>query len=931
MQRTFCLFLIAGLSALSAVAQKLPLNHQVYDSWQRIGERALSADGNWAVFTIDPQEGDGRLVLQSLRSDYRKELPRGYGAAISSNGRYLVYKIKPFYASVKEARNKKKRPEEMPKDSVGIIELGKDSIVKFANVRSFKMPSEEEGWVAIHFESSEKAPEGNDPAAELLLINLQTGARLTLPRISEYQLSKKGGKLVAEQARNGKDSLNKTAILLVAVPAMKVDTILRGGNDFRKFSFSSNGSQLAFVAERDARPKELVKYYRLYHYDGRTDTATVIADRNTAGMRLGMTISEFADLRYSESGNRLYFGTAPIVPAKDTLTPEAELVKVDIWHYQDDYLQTQQLYQLKRDQEKSYQAVFHFDRAKLVQLGAPEADIVYVPVKDDGDFVYAASDLGKRIAFQWTASTKKDIYRIDVLTGQRQLIKADLNGDLFQNSVSPKGTALVWYDADLQQYQSWDGSKVRTLTRSIPYKLYDELHDSPGPASPYGIVGWLPGDTNVLVYDRYDIWKVHVRANAAAQNITQVGRKQKENYRFVKLDPDQDYFPLQGLLCFRYQHQESRDGGIAIAQWEQGQLRFVNRQTGSFAYGAPVKAAQASVLAYTKERFDRSPDLHVWEIGTPAAALGAERRISWINPQQQQYNWGTASLYRWRALDGKPAQGVLYRPENFDPAKKYPVIFYFYETHTETLHNYIPPSPTGSRLNVSFYVSRGYIVVSPDIHYTRGYPAKSCYNYVVSAANSLAKLPYIDAKNMGIQGQSWGGIQVAQLVTMTNQFKAAWAGAPVANMTSAYGGIRWESGINRQFQYEVSQSRIGATLWERPDLYIENSPLFHLPKVKTPMVIMANDADGAVPWYQGIELFTGMRRLGKQVWMLNYNGEAHNLRERKNQKDISIRQQQFFDWLLKGDKPARWLTEGVPALKKGRDWGLDEADQGQED
>jgi dipeptidyl aminopeptidase/acylaminoacyl peptidase len=282
-------------------------------------------------------------------------------------------------------------------------------------------------------------------------------------------------------------------------------------------------------------------------------------------------------------------------------------------------------------------------------------------------------------------------------------------------------------------------------------------------------------------------------------------------------------------------------------------------------------------------------------------------------------------------LDGKPAQGVLYRPENFDPAKKYPVIFYFYETHTETLHNYIPPSPTGSRLNVSFYVSRGYIVVSPDIHYTRGYPAKSCYNYVVSAANSLAKLPYIDAKNMGIQGQSWGGIQVAQLVTMTNQFKAAWAGAPVANMTSAYGGIRWESGINRQFQYEVSQSRIGATLWERPDLYIENSPLFHLPKVKTPMVIMANDADGAVPWYQGIELFTGMRRLGKQVWMLNYNGEAHNLRERKNQKDISIRQQQFFDWLLKGDKPARWLTEGVPALKKGRDWGLDEAGQWQED
>ncbi|MFM7646404.1 MAG: prolyl oligopeptidase family serine peptidase [Sphingomonadales bacterium] len=913
--------LLPLLISATVQAQKIPLHHQVYDSWQRIGERMLSADGNWAVFTIDAQEGDGTLVLQSLRSDYRKEFPRGYGAAISYNDRFLVFKIKPYYAAVKEARNKKKKPEEMPKDSVGMLELGKDSVIKFANVRSFKMPSEEEGWVALHFESTEKSAEGGESPADLLLMQTGTGNRLTLTRISEFQLSKKGGKLVAEQAKNSKDSLSKPLLLLVSANDFKVDTILRGGNDFRKFAFSSNGAQLAFVAERDARPKELVKYYRLYYYASRTDTAEAIADRHTMGMPLGMTISEFAEPRFSDAGNRLFFGIAPIATAKDTITPEAEQVKVDIWHYNDDYLQTQQLFDLKRNQERSYTTVFHLDRNKLVPLGSPAMETIYLPKDADGPWVYATSDVGKRIEYQWTASTKKDIYRIDIQTGQRQLIRADLNGNFFAASVSPKGTALVWYDADLRQYQSWDGATVRTISRSIPHLLYDELHDMPGPAFPYGLAGWLPGDTSVLIYDRYDTWRVSIKANTAPKNITRMGRVQKENYRYVPLDPDLDYFPLQGEQCWRYQQQDNRDAGIAITEWEGDQLRFSKRQAGSFAYGMPIKALRSATLAYTKERFERAPDLHVWEIG--ATPLASERRISSINPQQAQYNWGTASLYRWRSLDGKPAQGILYRPENFDSTNKYPVIFYFYETHSETLHNYIAPSPTGSRLNISFYVSRGYIVVSPDIIYTTGYPAKSCYNYVVSAANSLAKLPYIDAKNMGIQGQSWGGIQVAQLVTMTTMFKAAWAGAPVANMTSAYGGIRWESGMNRQFQYEVSQSRIGATLWQRRDLYIENSPLFHLPKVKTPLVIMANDADGAVPWYQGIELFTGMRRLGKQVWMLNYNGEAHNLRERKNQKDISIRQQQFFDWLLKGEKPARWLTEGVPALNKGKDWGLD--------
>ena len=251
------------------------------------------------------------------------------------------------------------------------------------------------------------------------------------------------------------------------------------------------------------------------------------------------------------------------------------------------------------------------------------------------------------------------------------------------------------------------------------------------------------------------------------------------------------------------------------------------------------------------------------------------------------------------------------------------MLIYFYEKLSDGLYNYTAPAPTPSRLNIPFFVSRGYIVFAPDISYTKGRPAKSAYDYIVSGAQALSKKKWVDSKNIGIQGQSWGGIQVAQLITMTNMFKAAWAGAPVANMFSAYGGIRWESGNNRQSQYEMGQSRIGATPWERPDLYIESSPLFHLKKVKTPLVIMANDADGAVPWYQGIELFTAMRRLGKPVWMLNYNGEAHNLVERKNRKDIQIREQQYFDWLLKGEKAPRWITEGVPAVNKGKDWGFE--------
>ncbi|WP_051417052.1 alpha/beta hydrolase family protein [Sediminibacterium salmoneum] len=250
------------------------------------------------------------------------------------------------------------------------------------------------------------------------------------------------------------------------------------------------------------------------------------------------------------------------------------------------------------------------------------------------------------------------------------------------------------------------------------------------------------------------------------------------------------------------------------------------------------------------------------------------------------------------------------------------MIAYFYERSSDGLYGYSAPAPTPSRLNIPFFVSRGYIVFVPDIWYKTGYPGQGAYDYIVSGTRAVVARGYVDSTKLGLQGQSWGGYQIAHVITRTPLYAAAWAGAPVANMTSAYGGIRWGTGLNRQFQYEKTQSRIGANLWEKPNLYIENSPLFHFPKVKTPVVVMANDADGAVPWYQGIEMFTALRRLGKQVWMLNYNNEDHNLVERKNRKDIQIREQQFFDYLLKGDKPAKWIAEGVPAIMKGRDWGL---------
>jgi dipeptidyl aminopeptidase/acylaminoacyl peptidase len=591
-----------------------------------------------------------------------------------------------------------------------------------------------------------------------------------------------------------------------------------------------------------------------------------------------------------------------------------DLVKLDVWHYNDDYLQPYQLRNLQQEERKSYLSMYDLQTKSFIQLGDLDLPQVLISNEGDGSFFLGMSDVGKRVSMQWEGGTKKDIYTVNPTTGVRTLITKDLNG---MAQISPEGKYIFWYDMSKKNYFTYNGNQIVNATKSIQTKLYDEDYDMPSDPSPYGLMRWEKNDAFFYVYDRFDIWRVDPFGKVLPKMVTGGwGRKTNTSFRYISLDPEERAIESAQHIVLRAFNEKNKYAGYAFLQLGVDKQPKI-LQMGAYALGNPIKADNANAYVFTKESFDQSPNLHF------SKTLVDATKLSNINPQQQEYNWMTAELFTWKAYNGKLATGIVYKPENFDPKKKYPMIAYFYETLSDGLYNYLPPSPTPSRLNIPFFVSRGYIVLAPDIYYEKGYPGKGGFDYVVSGARALARKGWVDSTKMGIQGQSWGGYQVAHIITRTNLFAAAWAGAPVANMTSAYGGIRWESGMNRQFQYEKSQSRIGASLWEKTSLYIENSPLFYLKKVTTPLVIMANDNDGAVPWYQGIEMFTAMRRLDKKVWMLNYNGEAHNLVERKNRKDIQIREQQFFDWLLKGEKPAIWLKYGVPAIEKGKSWGLE--------
>ncbi len=961
------------MSATQLIAQKKPLDHTVYDDWQSIGERAITKDGKYVAFTVTPQEGDGVLYLKSADGSYQLAVPRGYSVTLSEDNKYAVCRIRPLYKDTREARIKRRRPDEMPKDSLAIIELGTTKVTKIPRLKSFKMADETGLWLAylldkpLADQSRPRTPDSlsrinsmlsmadslmrvadslknkaneaktnglavlrnNTPrnnttrttplepveeGTELVLRNLQTGEERRINLVSDYYFDKTGSILVYTTTRKNSDATVQATIVKHDLAANKQQVILTRFNDAKAFRMDEAGKQIAFVAERDSSSKALQKFYKLYYYKDGMDSARLLADRNTKGMTANWTISDNpGSISFSKSGNRLFFSTLPIWPVRDTTVPEIDRVSVDIWHYNDDNIQPVQLRTLNNDLRRSYVARFDLEKNEVIQLANEKIRSVLQAGEGDAAVFYGASDEGNRIASQWQGYTLNDLYRIDPMTGATELIRKGLKLRLPQ--ASPSGKYVMYFDEGARKVAVYNSETKQwnQVAKDIKTSLFDEENDVPDDPNAYGVARWIEGEKQLLMYDRYDMWQVDPEGKAASVCITN-GRKDKLSIRYVNTDTDERYIKADEQILVRLFDEKDKSAGMAIVDLKGNVLKPLFKDKVSL--GNPVKAKNANVLVYTAETYVQSPNVFVRSYeGTPV-------QLSATNPQQSQYNWGTAELFKWKAYTGKETEGIVYKPEDFDPRKKYPMIVYFYERSSQGLYGYIAPSPTPSRLNISFFVSRGYVVFVPDIWYKTGYPGQSAYDYIVSGTRAVVKQGYVDSTRIGLQGQSWGGYQIGHLITRTKLYAAAWAGAPVANMTSAYGGIRWGTGLNRQFQYEKTQSRIGATLWEKPNLYIENSPLFHLPKVTTPLVIMANDADDAVPWYQGIEFYTALRRLGKKVWMLNYNNEAHNLVERKNRKDIQIREQQFFDYLLKGDKPAKWISEGVPATMKGKDYGL---------
>src|SRR5215212_5766926 len=976
LQRSVALVCTVALLATMALAQqtaapapKRALTHQDYDAWRSILAQQVSRDGKFVAYAYMPQDGDGEIVVRNIATGLDWRASRGYRPPLpppddpgtnlaefqaeqarlvrpvfTADSRFLVFTTEPTKAEVNKAKKEKKKPEEMPKNGLSIIDLSNGTVKRIERVKSFRVPEDGSGFIAYLMEAPQSPPRTDPSAAapgnaepgakpvsteptateppaqrpsgrsrgkkeygaDLILHNTTTSDERKFTDVLDFTISKDAKTLVFTTSSRKEDTNGVYAVTTDSDASPT--TLLSGKGKYQRLTWDEDNTQLAFTSDKEDAGSKQPKF-RVYHWNRKDPQATEIVSINSPGFRKEYVVSERANPSFSLDGSHLFLGAAP--PPEPEKNPDEEIpadekVLVDLWHWKDDYVQPIQKVRAEQDRNRSYRAVYDLKEKKFVQLA--DDTMENISPSNDGSYAIGSDNRKYRVTNDYDPGFT-DYYLVNTSDGSRKPLLTKQRGNV---SLSPNAKYAIYFDGKDWYSYSVNGGSTVNLTKNLTVRFYNEENDTPSTPASYGIAGWTKDDADVLIYDRYDIWQI-APDGSRAKNLTDgVGRKVLTALRYIRLDPKERWIDPDKPMLLSAESEETRDSGFyrdkVNSDAPPQKLLMAAKD-----FNSPTKARDADVLIMTASRFDQFPD--VWVTNSLFREL---KRVSNGDAQRAPYNWGTAELVNFKNVDGVPLKGLLLKPDNFDPKKKYPMLVYIYERLSQGLHTFRNPAP-GTSINPTYYVSNGYLIFMPDIVYTIGYPGASALKCVLPGIQAVVDKGYVNENAIGIQGHSWGGYQIAYMVTQTNRFKAAAPGALVANMTSAYSGIRWGTGLPRQFQYERSQSRIGGSLWDYPLRFLDNSPIFRADRVETPLLMIHNDEDDAVPWYQGIEYFLALRRLGKEAYMFTYNGEKHGLRKRINQKDYTRRLQEFFDHFLKGAPAPEWMEKGIPYLQREKE------------
>lgn len=889
-QRISILFLFL-ISSLRAFPQKKLVDTTDFGKWAYVADPGISNDGQYVSFAIKDQPYlSSTMVIKKVSDNWEKRIPNGISVKFSEDSRSAILKVK---------------------DTLQIISLGYDEIQTIPGVETFGLVKLKKAeWLIYH---------PSTVAQGLILKNLKTGEQQMLDSAIDYQVCPDGRSLLITQ--NYQEKIGQQEMVIYD-PELKTDKSIWHGLNPSNIIFDNRGNQIAFFSAPTLESNILDVLHVINLSTGEEGKVTLQDLDKPDDMTF---YAYFYDhYRFSNDGKRLFFSLSEIEPIKP-----ANGVKVTVWNYKDAALQSYQSDPGLSKQEYLY--CYTIKQNKWISL---TNEFEWIPYSSrfcsscNDDYIVVERIEGDQNEFYWNPKSRQKVTLISTITGERKTLSEESKDYLKQIEISPTGKYVVYYNSANGNYESYhiQTGVVRNLTSSI-HTNWGNINGMPSIPSPLGILGWIQDDRKILLKDYKGLWEIDLLGKIPPVNL--ISTDYSNRIIAPLMSNDNKIYKDGDILFFQGYNLENKNCGFYKLELSRGKkVQFLSegpyQYQKSYSYYNTLGGHEAVKAKYTDAYFIMRQSASIAPNFFYTTDFKRFKDVTEVYPEEG-FNWITSELHKYKDEKGEEYEGVLLKPYNFDPQKKYPVIFIYYTESTNNLNKYYYPEANGGYINFPWYVSNDYLIFMPDIKFdsitTSG---KSAFRSVMAAVNYLTQKPWVNKSKIAAHGGSFGGFETNYILTKTGVFTAAMELAGMTNLVALYGSIFTPPGYSQTFGCDIGMLRMWGTLWDKQENYLNNSAILHVDKITTPLLIMHNPKDGSVPYAQGLSFFIALRRLQKKAWMLEYENENHSISSRniKARMDYQIRVKQFFDHYLKDQPEPKWMTTGIPARLRGIDDGL---------
>jgi len=938
------------------------------DSWRRLGEYlSISSNGRHFAYNseriykhLDPKRKEDSLIVQSINSSWRKGFVGVKPGFFTSDSRQYIFQEGTRLGFltlnggparyVKDIASYKTPSKDNNEWLAYRLKAGESEVVlknlvtgrekHFSDMSDYSFDYKSE-WLVCQSNSNLNGNESKD----LLLYQLATGVEIRFSHVADYLFSENGKALLLKiEKKVGKELV--TDLEYVILPEGRGRVIWSNKDSFislNDYSMDSPGKQVVFsIRDSSGVAKGNLASNSVWYYKKGMDKATLKLTDEIAGANKDLQIegSPF----FTDNGGYIRFSMQPRpFPSKAHFDP----ILPQVWNYKDLILQSAQSDLLKGP--RAHVFIFNVEKGKVIQLEGENETLHLLK----GNFAIvkrlSKETFGDRFWEKGYGRDRDSNWLVALSDGSRRLLKSRSGNatEIGPFWFSPSGNYLVYFDfgkdcgyfsynlrtEKLTDISARDNNSQ--LSYINPYLRADRKSEQS-----LGLAAWLKNDAAVLVYDNNDIWQFDLQGRKAPVNLTNgFGKSNDIVFSLFNGQRFEDEIPVlddrEHLLLRAFNRRNKYNGfyrkvvGVAgdpellymggcfmdLISWCQDP-NLSNRGM------HPIKARDVNVWVLQRQSGAEAPNYY------KTADFRSFERMTNFQPQKE-YSWLSEELHSFEHLGGTEGQGILYKPENFDSGKKYPVLIVFYGGYSNNLYQFPEPAYSKSAITPGqapiWFLSNGYLIFTPDVYVAPLKYGPEAFNVIEGAARYLKQLSYVDGNKIGCCSHSWSAKLGAYMFTHSKSFSCMVIseGFLYGNMINAALTLSEDESGESKLETVEEGFQFGS-LWENRDSWLDQTTVLNANNASSPLLLLCNEKSTKEYQDQTLQLFTALRRLEKKCWWLKYSKGAHTLApDLDEQKDFTIRSTQFFDHYLKNGPAAHWMTEGIPANLRGFEAGYE--------